>query len=336
MKEVPVLVPAEKKPLVVCITGAAGQIGYSLIPLVASGEMFGPDQPIDLRLLDIMPMLESLKGTAMELQDCAYPVLASVKYGADPREMFRDLDVGLFVGGFPRKEGMERKDLIAKNCNIFKEQGIALNEVAKLTTKILVVANPANTNCLILATNAPRIPKKNFTCLTRLDHNRALAQLAAKTNVPIEQVKNVVIWGNHSSTQYPDTSYAKINEKFAAEVIGGTKYLHEEFITTVQKRGAAIIAARKASSALSAAKAIRDHMRSWYFGTPEEEWVSMGVLSVGNNYGIDENLCFSFPCKCKNFEYKVVEGLIWNEFGKEKIKATQKELIDERKDALGA
>ncbi len=319
----------------VCITGAAGQIGYSLIPLVASGDVFGADQPIDLRLLDIPPMMESLRGTAMEMQDCAYPALASVKYGADPREMFKDMDVGIFVGGFPRKEGMERKDLIAKNCGIFKEQGAALNEVAKPDSKVLVVANPANTNCLALSHYAPRIPKENFTCLTRLDHNRALAQLAEKAKVPVPKVKNVIIWGNHSSTQYPDVSFATIDGQPLRGIITDEPYLKGEFITTVQKRGAAIISARKASSAVSAARAIRDHLRTWYFGTPEGEWVSMGVLTQGNKYGLDENLCFSLPCKCKNFKYEVVNGLKWDEFSKEKIAITQKELLEERKDALG-
>eukprot|EP00826_Nyctotherus_ovalis_P008945 TRINITY_DN12330_c0_g1_i11.p1 TRINITY_DN12330_c0_g1~~TRINITY_DN12330_c0_g1_i11.p1 ORF type:complete len:240 (-),score=87.15 TRINITY_DN12330_c0_g1_i11:48-767(-) len=225
----------EKKPLVVCVTGAAGQIGYSLVPLVASGDVFGPDQPIELRMLDIEFMLESLKGLAMELEDCAYPLLTSVKYGTDPKELFKDLDVGLFVGGFPRKQGMERKDLISKNCNIFKEQGTALNEVAKATTKCLVVANPANTNCLILSNYASKIPKENFSCLTRLDHNRAIAQLAAKAKVDISKVKNPIIWGNHSSTQYPDVNSATINGKPAKEVINDEKYLHGEFMSTVQK-----------------------------------------------------------------------------------------------------
>ncbi len=326
----------EKKPIIVCVTGAAGQIGYSLVPLVASGEMFGPDQPIELRLLDIPPMTESLKGLSLEIQDCAYPLVRDLKYGSDPREMFKDIDVGLFVGGFPRKEGMERKDLIAKNCNIFKEQGTALNEVAKSTTKCLVVANPANTNCLILSHYASKLPRENFTCLTRLDHNRALAQLAEKAKTEITKVKNVIIWGNHSSTQYPDVNFATIDGKPAKEVIPDEKYLHGDFLTTVQKRGAAIIAARKASSALSAAKAIKDHIKSWFLGTPGDEWVSMGVLSVGNKYGVDENLCFSFPCKCKDFKYEVVNGLKWDEFSKGKIEATQKELQEERKDALGA
>lgn len=323
----------EKKPLVVCITGAAGQIGYSLLPLVASGEMFGKDQPIELRMLDITPCLESLKGSAMELQDCAYPVLTAVKYGADPKEMFKDMDVGLFVGGFPRKEGMERKDLIAKNCGIFKEQGKALEAVGKSSAKILVVANPANTNCLTLSANAPKIPKKNFSCLTRLDHNRALAQLADKAKTTVEKVKNVIIWGNHSSTQYPDVTHGTIAGKPIKEVIPDEKYLHGDFLTTVQKRGGAIIAARKASSALSAANAIKDHMRSWYFGTPEGEWVSMGVIAPDNKYGVDPNLCFSFPVKCKGLEYEIVDGLAWDAFSKEKIAATQKELQEERAEA---
>jgi len=271
----------------------------------------------------------------MELQDCAYPTLAAVKYGSEPMEMFKDMDVGLFVGGFPRKQGMERKDLISMNVNIFKVHGEAINEVAKPDSKILVVANPANTNCLALSHYAPKIPKENFTCLTRLDHNRANAQLALKAKVPVTSIKNVIIWGNHSSTQYPDVSFATIDGTPLRGIIVDEAYLKNEFISTVQKRGAEIISARKASSALSAAKAIRDHMKSWYFGTPDGEWVSMGVMTNGNKYGLDENLCFSLPCKCKDFKYEVVNGLKWDEFSQQKIKITEKELLEERKDALG-
>ncbi len=326
--------PRIKKPLVVCITGAAGQIGYALIPLVASGDVFGYDQPVELRLLDIAPQIELLKGTVMEIHDGAYPLVVDVKCGFDPREMFKDMDIGLFVGGFPRKEGMERKELMAKNCGIFKEQGQALNDVAKPTARILVVANPANTNCLVLSKFAPNIPKENFSCLTRLDHNRTLAQLAEKAKVPLPAVKNVIIWGNHSSTQFPDTNYAVIDNKPATDVIADANFLKDELVTVVQKRGAAIIKARKASSAMSAAKAIRDHMRSWYFGT--DEWTSMGVIAKGNPYGIDEDLCFSFPCRCTGgFEYKVVGGLLFDDKGKERIKATELELVEERKEALG-
>jgi len=319
---------------VVCITGAAGQIGYSLIPLVASGEVFGENQPIELRLLDIAPMTEALKGAAMEIQDCAWP-LVSVKYGSDAKELFKDIDVGIFAGGFPRKEGMERKDLIAKNVAIFKEQGQILNEVAKTTTKILVVANPANTNCYILSRYATKIPKENFTCLTRLDHNRALTQLALKADVAVKNVKNVIIWGNHSSTQYPDPTHVQINDRPVDEFIKEKEFLQGELVSSVQKRGAAIISARKASSALSAAKAIRDHLRSWYFGTQEGEIVSMGVLSHNNNYGIDKELCFSFPCKCtKGFKYEIVDGFKFDEFGTSKMKTTEKELQEERADAM--
>lgn len=325
----------QKAPLIVCVTGAAGQIGYSIAPLIGSGEFFGHDQLIELRFLDIAPMMPVLQGLVMEMQDCAYTAITKVKCGADPKEMFKDMDIGIFLGGFPRKEGMERKDLIAKNCSIFKEQGIALNEVGKATTKCLVVANPANTNCLILSSFAPKIPKKNFTCLTRLDHNRTIAQLAEKANAPVNTIKNVTIWGNHSSTQFPDTVNATINGKPVAEVITDAAFLTGTMMTTVQKRGAAIIAARKASSALSAAKAIRDHMRSWMFGTPEGEWVSMGVIAENTKYEIDHDLCFSLPVKCKGFEYEIVEGLAWNAFAKEKIALTMKELQDERKDALG-
>jgi malate dehydrogenase len=323
----------DKSPLVVCITGAAGQIGYVLSQIVASGQVFG-ERKIALKLLDIEMCMPQLKGGVMELEDCAYPTLASVELGFDPMIIFKDMDVGIFVGGFPRKAGMERKELMAKNCNIFKVQGAALDKVAKKTAKILVVANPANTNCLMLSQYAPSIPKKNFSCLTRLDHNRALSQLAIKANTPVETVKNVIIWGNHSSTQYPDVSYATINGKKVSEVISDQKFLTQDLIATVQKRGAAIIEARKNSSVISAANAVKDHLKSWVLGTPEGTFVSMGVISQGNKYGIDENLCFSFPCTCKNFEYTIVDNLPFSEFSKEKIAATEKELKEERAEAL--
>ena len=322
----------KKTPLVVCITGAAGQIGYVLSGLVASGQVFG-ERCISLRLLDIEMCMTSLKGLVMELEDCAYPTIESIQFGSDPKILFKDIDVGLFVGGFPRKQGMERKDLIAMNCKIFKEQGIALDTTAKKTVKCLVVANPANTNCLMLSKYAPSIPKKNFSCLTRLDHNRAIGQIALKGKFLVNEVKNVIIWGNHSGTQYPDITYATASGKKVSEAINDEKYLHGEFISTVQKRGAAIIEARKASSALSAANAIKDHMMCWYYGTKDDEFVSMGVLTQGNKYGIDEDLCFSFPCKCKDFEYQIVDNLPFSEFSKLKIAETEKELKDERKDA---
>lgn len=289
---------------------------------------------IELRLLDVEMCKDPLRGLVMELEDCAYPFVASVQSGFDPMVLFKDMDVGIFVGGFPRKQGMERKELISKNCNIFKVQGAALDKVAKKTCKILVVANPANTNCLMLSKYAPSIPKKNFSCLTRLDHNRSIGQLSIKSKAPVTSINNVIIWGNHSSTQYPDVTYATINGKKATEVINDEKYLSGDFITTIQKRGAAIIDARKASSALSAANAIKDHLKDWYFGTKDNEFVSMGVLTEGNKYGIDEDLCFSFPCKCKNFEYTIVEGLAFNEFSKAKVLATEKELKEEKTDAL--
>jgi malate dehydrogenase len=319
----------------VCVTGAAGQIGYSILPMIASGQMLGPHTRIALALLDIPQAEDSLRGVAMELQDCAYPLLDSITYGSDPREVFRDVDLAIFLGGFPRKAGMERKELLQRNMNIFKEQGQALNEVGKPTIKCLVVANPANTNALVLATNAPNIPKRNFTALTRLDHNRALAQIAAKASVPVDQVKNVAIWGNHSSTQYPDVNHGTISGTPIKQVISDHHYLHTDFISSVQKRGAAIIEARKLSSAMSAANAAVNHMRDWVTGTKPNEWVSMAVVSNGS-YGIEEGLVYSFPCTSNNGEWSVVQGLHVDDFSREKMEITKRELIEERDEAFSS
>lgn len=319
----------------VCVTGAAGQIGYSILPMVASGHLLGPDSKVALRLLDIPPMEEALKGVAMELMDCAYSLLSEVKYSSDAREMFSDCDVIIFVGGFPRKAGMERKELLQRNMNIFKEQGNILNEVGKSSTLCFVVANPANTNCLVLSQNAPNIPKKNFAAMTRLDHNRALAQVAMKAGTQTENVKNVIIWGNHSATQYPDVNHGTVNGTPIRTAISDQEWLNGAFITTVQKRGAAIIEARKLSSAMSAAKAAVDAVRNWIQGTPEGEWTSMSVISDGS-YGIEEGLCYSFPVRCCNKEWAIVQGLEIEEFSREKMDITKQELLEEREEALSS
>lgn len=281
----------------VCITGATGQIAYSFINLLGAGKVFSLDQPINLRLLgsgseDSLP---KLRGLQLEIEDCAFPVIRSIAYGNDPLEMFANADWVVFIGGYPRKQGMERKDLLLTNNKIFKEQGKALDKVARKTCKSVVVANPANTNCLTLLKNAPSIPPQNFSCLTRLDHNRALAQLANKAGVGIESVRNVVIWGNHSATQFPDFFQAEINGKSVQEVIQDDDYLKKEFIKRVARRGTEIMEARKQSSVMSGASAVKDHIRSIAQGTEDGEWVSMGVYSRHNKYGIDNDLIFSFP-----------------------------------------
>lgn len=317
-----------EKVFTVAITGAAGQIGYSLIPIIASGQTFGKDVKLNLRLLDIESQLEKLKGVVMEVQDCAFPLVLSIEYGADPTEIFKDVNVAVFVGGFPRLKGMERKDLIDKNVSIFKDQGKALNDVADPNCKVLVVANPANTNCLVLSKNAPNIPRENFTAMTRLDHDRALNQIALRTKSRLEDVKDVIIWGNHSSTQYPDVRFAKIKGE-NLDSASDEEFYHGEFITTVQKRGAAIIEARGFSSSMSAANAASNHLRDWYHGS--DEVLSMSILSDGTHYDIEENLCFSFPVKCTgDFKHEVIDGLAIDDFSREKLNITQKELIEER------
>ncbi|XP_068606757.1 malate dehydrogenase, cytoplasmic-like isoform X2 [Brachionichthys hirsutus] len=326
------------EPIRVVVTGAAGQIAYSLLYGIARGDVFGKDQPIVLVLLDIPPMLPVLDGVVMELQDCALPLLRDVIPTDKVEVGFKDVDAAILVGSMPRKEGMERKDLLKANVAIFKTQGGALEKHAKKTVKVLVVGNPANTNCLIASKSAPSIPKENFSCLTRLDHNRASAQVAMRCSVSSDKVKNVIIWGNHSSTQYPDVHHAKVNahggEVPVYDAVKDDAWLHAGFISTVQQRGGAVIKARKLSSAMSAAKAICDHMRDIWFGTKEGEFVSMGVSSSGNAYGIPEDLIYSFPVQIKNKSWKIVGGLPINDFSRAKMAATAEELVEERDTAV--
>jgi len=290
--------------------------------------MLGPNHPVILHLLEIPEALPALHAIAMELEDCAYPLLRGVVCTADPHVAFKDADYVLFVGAFPRKEGMERKDLIGKNAEIFSSQGKILDHVAKKTVKVVVVGNPANTNCLITLKHAPSIPKENFTCLTRLDHNRAIGQLALKAGKSAGDVKRPIIWGNHSSTQYADARFATIDGKPATEVLDKA-WLEDEFITTIQQRGAAVIKARKASSAFSAANAIIDHMHDWVLGTAEGQWVSMGIPTDGS-YGISDELVFSFPVTVKDGKISVVKDLEVNDFAKAKLEITKKELLEEK------
>merc|ERR1711976_261357 len=321
------------EPVRVVVTGAAGQIGYSLLYMIGSGYVFGPDQPVILQLLDITPCMGVLGGVCMELDDCAFPLLKQVIPTDDPEVAFKDVDAAFMVGAMPRREGMERKDLLAANVKIFKGQGEALDKFAKKSVKVLVVGNPANTNALICSHYAPSIPKENFSAMTRLDQNRAAAQLANKAGVGVADVKNVIIWGNHSSTQFPDAAHATISGKPAPEVIGDADWLKNVFLPTVQKRGAAVIAARKLSSAMSAAKAASDHMKSIWSGTPAGEWVSMGVFSDGS-YGTPEGVMFSFPVTLENKQWKIVQGLEISDFARSKLDLTGKELMEEREEAM--
>jgi malate dehydrogenase len=325
---------SQESPIKVCITGAGGQIAYSLLFALAKGDVFGPNQGVILSLLDVLPVMEVLNGVVMELEDCAFPNLKGVIATADPAVAFKDVDVALLVGAMPRKDGMERKDLLAANVKIFKEQGIALDTVAKKSVKVLVVGNPANTNALVASEFAPSIPKSQFTCLTQLDHNRAKAQIALRLGVQANQVKNVIIWGNHSSTQYPDVSHAFVvnadgSKTPVAQAVNNDAYLHGEFIKTVQNRGAAVIKARKLSSAMSAAKAICDHVRQWWFGTAEGEHTSMGIISDGS-YGVPAGLCYSFPVTIKGGQISQVSGLAVDEFSRKMMDATAAELLEER------
>ncbi|XP_049927676.1 malate dehydrogenase 1Ab, NAD (soluble) [Epinephelus moara] len=326
------------EPIRVLVTGAAGQIAYSLLFSIAKGDVFGKDQPVVLLLLDITPMLPVLDGVVMELQDCALPLLREIVPTDKEDVAFKDLDAAILVGSMPRKEGMERKDLLKANVAIFRSQGAALEKFAKKTVKVLVVGNPANTNCLIAAKSAPSIPKENFSCLTRLDHNRARSQVAMRCGVPASHVKNVIIWGNHSSTQYPDVHHCLVNmsgsELACFDAVKDDGWLKGEFITTVQQRGAAVIKARKLSSAMSAAKAICDHMRDIWSGTPEGEFISMGVYSKDNSYGVPDDLIYSFPVQIKDKTWKIVEGLSINDFSRKKMDATAAELMDERDTAV--
>lgn len=318
----------------VVVTGAAGQIGYSIVPMICSGEFLGPNQPVIVHLLDITPMMEKLKGVKMEIDDCAFPLVEGVVVTDDVKTAFEGADYVFMVGAFPRKDGMERKDLLAKNAAIFKEQGKALNDFASRNVKVLVVGNPANTNARIAQACAPDLPKENFTAMTRLDHNRATSFIAHKAGVLGKEVKNVIIWGNHSSTQFPDVAHATVAGKKAEEVVTDHAWVQGEFITSVQKRGAAIIAARGGfSSAFSAAVAAVDHMRDWALGTPQGEWVSMGVPSDGS-YGIPEGVVYSYPCTCKDGKYTIVQGLSTSEFARGKMDLTYKELCEERDTAF--
>jgi malate dehydrogenase len=317
-----------KTPVTVTVTGAAGQIGYALLFRIASGAMLGDDQPVRLNLLDITPALDALEGVRMELDDCAFPLLAGITCSDDPNIAFADTDYALLVGARPRGPGMERKDLLEANAAIFSAQGQAMNAVASRNIKVLVVGNPANTNALIAMHNAPDIAGTQFTAMTRLDHNRAITQIAQKTGTRTTDVTHMTIWGNHSATQYPDLYNTRIDGKSAIDLVDQT-WFEDTFIPTVQQRGAAIIKARGASSAASAANAAIDHMRTWALGTAENDWTSMGVLSTGA-YGVPEGLIYSFPCVCKDGVYHVVEGVEINEFSRARMEATAQELSEER------
>jgi len=317
-----------KKPVTVTITGAAGQIGYALAFRVAAGEMLGNDQPVRLQLLEITPALPALAGVVMELADCAFPTLDRIVATDDAGIAFRDCDYALLVGARPRGPGMERKDLLLANAQIFSAQGKALNDVASRGVRVLVVGNPANTNSLIAACNAPDIERQNFTAMMRLDHNRALAQLADKTGVHTSVIRRMIVWGNHSATQYPDISHCTVGGKPARSLVDIPWY-REQFIPTIQQRGAAIIKARGASSAASAASAAIDHMRDWALGTPDGEWVSMAVPADGS-YGIGEGVMYSYPVTCKDGRYAIVQGLAVDEFSRGRMDATHQELLEER------
>ena len=317
-----------KAPVRVAVTGAAGQISYSLLFRIASGDMLGKDQPVILQLLEITPALEALKGVAMELEDCAFPLVDGIVQTDDAKVAFKDADYALLVGARPRGPGMERKDLLEANAAIFSAQGQAINEVASRDIKVLVVGNPANTNALIAQRNAPDIDPRQFTAMTRLDHNRAMAQLGNKLGKSINDVKKMTIWGNHSSTQYPDLHHCEVDGKAAIDQVEQDWY-ENDYIPTVQQRGAAIIKARGASSAASAANAAIDHMRDWALGTPADDWVSMGIHSDGS-YGITEGLIYSFPCRCKDGQWEIVQGLDIGEFSRGRMAATERELTEER------
>jgi malate dehydrogenase len=317
-----------KKPVTVTITGAAGNIGYALAFRVASGQMLGADQPINLNLLEIPAAQAAVNGVVMELNDCAFPTLNKVTASSEANVAFKDCEFGLLVGARPRGPGMERKDLLLENAKIFSAQGKALDAVASREVRVLVVGNPANTNSLIAQRNAPSLSPKRFTAMTRLDHNRGLAQLTEKTGTTLADVKKVTIWGNHSATQYPDLYHATVRGKPALSQVEES-WFKEHFIPTVQQRGAAIIKARGTSSAASAASAALDHMHDWMLGTAAGDWVSMGIPSDGS-YGIPEGVIYSYPVTCKGGEYSIVQGLDINEFSREKMTATHRELLEER------
>jgi len=320
-----------KRPMRVAVTGAAGQIGYSMLFRIASGEMLGKDQPVILQLLEIPDekAQKALKGVMMELDDCAFPLLQSMIPTADPMVAFKDVDVALLVGARPRGPGMERKDLLEANGKIFGPQGKALSEVASRDVKVLVVGNPANTNCLIAMKNAPKLKPSNFSAMMRLDHNRALTQVAQKAGKPVASVYKMAIWGNHSATQYPDLFHAEVEGKNAAKLINDQQWVESYFIPTIQKRGAAIIEARGLSSAASAANAAMDHIRDWTYGTREGDWVSMGIPADGS-YGIAEGVMYGYPVTCKGGKYEIVKGLEISDFSRARMQTTLKELHEER------
>jgi malate dehydrogenase len=318
-----------RTPVTVTVTGAAGQIGYALLFRIASGHLLGTDVPVRLRLLEITPALKAAEGTAMELDDCAFPLLTGIDITDDARAAFDGANVALLVGARPRTAGMERGDLLSANGGIFKPQGEAINAGAADDIRVLVVGNPANTNALIAASHAPDVPKSRFTAMTRLDHNRAKSQLATKAGVTVNDITNLTIWGNHSATQYPDIFNAKINGQNAAELVNDQAWLESDFIPTVAKRGAAIIAARGSSSAASAANAAIDHVYSWVNGTPEGDWVSAGIVSDGS-YGVPEGIISSFPVTSSGGEWEIVQGLDISDFSRSRIDASVAELVDER------
>ena len=324
------------EPVRVAVTGGAGQIGYSLLFRIASGEMLGKDQPVILQLLEIPDerAQKALKGVMMELDDCAFPLLQGMVPASDPMVAFVDADVALLVGARPRGPGMERKDLLEANGKIFAPQGKALSEVAKRSVKVLVVGNPANTNCLIAMNNAPKLKPSNFSAMMRLDHNRALTQVAQKIGKPVTEIKKLTVWGNHSATQYPDLFQATAGGKKIWPMINDQAWLENNFIPTIQKRGAAIIDARGLSSAASAANAAIDHVRDWVKGTKAGTWVSMGIPSDGS-YGVPAGMIYGFPVTCKNGKYKIVKGLDQSAFSKARMQATLKELQEERDSILG-
>jgi len=325
-----------KQPLNVAITGAAGQIGYALAFRVASGAMLGPDQPVNLHLLEITPALPTLQGVVMELNDCAFPTLNKVIATDDARVAFKDCHAALLVGARPRGPGMERKDLLLANAQIFSAQGKALNDVAARDVRVLVVGNPANTNALIAMKNAPSLKPQSFTAMTRLDHNRALSQLAEKTGSHVNDIQKMIIWGNHSATQYPDINHCFVKGQSARSLVD-PDWIEKTFIPTVQQRGAAIIKARGASSAASAGSAAIDHIRDWFRGSAQGDWVSMGIPSDGS-YGIPEGVIYSYPVVCRGGQYEIVQGLAIDEFSRKRMDATHQELLEERdgvKDLLG-
>ncbi len=316
------------QPIRIAVTGAAGQIGYQLIFRIASGQLLGPDQPISLHLLEITPALGALDGVVMELRDCAFPLLHDVVTSDDPEVAFEGVDAALLVGARPRSKGMERKELLTANAAIFSQQGKALNARASRHVKVLVVGNPANTNALIASSNAPDLDRRQFTAMTRLDHNRALSQLATKTGAHTTEIRRMTIWGNHSATQYPDINHCLVGETAANDLVD-SGWVQDSFIPTVQQRGAEIIKARGASSAASAASAALDHMRTWFQGSPDGDWVSMAIPSDGS-YGIEPGIVYSYPVTCKNGEYSIVQGLEIDAFSRQRMDATEQELRQER------